>query len=69
MHLKMIKSSAAYLLTLLTNVTIEANSVDPDQTATVEQSIFDIHYLTKRLLNISSDDKVDDFCCDWRFEI
>ena len=37
MHWKMMPalSSAAYiLLTLLTNVSVEANSVDPDQTAT-----------------------------------
>ena len=66
MHFKMIKSSAAYLLTLLTNVSIEANSVDPDQTSTVEQSIFDLHYLTQRLLNISTNQMT--FCCDWHSE-
>ena len=38
MHLKMLSVQVIcciYLLTLLTNVSIEANSVDPDQTAPV----------------------------------
>ena len=45
MHLKchMLKSSdALYLLTLLTNAIVEANSVDPDQ----QQSILCLHCLT-----------------------
>ena len=43
MHLKCHKSSNAfYLLTLLTNTTVETNSVDPDQ----QQSILCLHYLT-----------------------
>ena len=36
-----------YLLTLLTNVSVEANSVDPDQTAPF------LHCLSERLVNIS----------------
>ena len=49
MYLKcyMLKSSdALYLLTLLTNVIVEANSVGPDQ----QQSILCLHCLTQRLL-------------------
>ena len=42
MHLKCHKSSdALYLLTLLTNAIVEANSVDPDQ----QQSILCLHCL------------------------
>ena len=51
----MIKSSdALYLLTLLTNAIVEADSVDPDQ----QQYILCIHCLTQGLLNISADDKM-----------
>ena len=39
------------------NISIEANSVDPDQTALGEQSALDLHCLFKRLHNISIDDK------------
>ena len=49
MHLKchMLKSSdAIYLLSLLTNVIVDANSVDLDQ----QQSILCLHCLTQRLL-------------------
>ena len=49
MHLKchMLKSSdAIYLLTLLTNVIVEANSVDQEQ----QQSILYLHCLTQMLL-------------------
>ena len=51
----MLKSSdALYLLTLLTNAIVEADSVDPDQ----QQYILCIHCLTQRLLTISADDKM-----------
>ena len=49
MHLKchMLKSfDAIYLLSLLTNVIVDANSVDPDQ----QQFILCLHCLTQRLL-------------------
>ena len=42
-----------YLVALLTNVSVDANSVDPHQTAPqlwFEQSDLAQHYLTKRLL-------------------
>ena len=42
------------------NISIEANSVDPDQTALGEQSALDLHCLFKRLHNISIDDKTYD---------
>ena len=44
---------------LLFNISIEANSVDPDQTALGEQSALYLHCLFKRLHNISIDDKND----------
>ena len=42
-----------YLLTLLTSVSVQANSVDPDQTA----SVVTFQQMTK----------ADNFCLDWRF--
>ena len=46
MNLKWQKSSKTfYLLTLLTNAIVEANSDDPDQ----QQCILCLHCLTKRL--------------------
>ena len=50
-----------YLLTLLTNVSIEANSVDPDQTA---PTLFD----QKASEIFQQTTKIDVFCCDWHFE-
>ena len=47
---------------LLFNISIEANSVDPDQTA------LDLHCLFKRLYNISIDDKNIRLCCNIRFK-
>ena len=47
---------------LLFNISIEANSVDPDQTA------LDLHCLFKRLHNISIDDKNIRLCCNIRFK-
>ena len=52
-----------YLQTLLTNVSIEENSVDPDQTA---QSEFE-STLSKSSEKKSADDKTD-ICCEWRFD-
>ena len=53
---------------LLFNISIEANSVDPDQTALDEQSALDLHCLFKRLHNISIDDKNIQLCCNIRFK-
>ena len=53
---------------LLFNISIEANSVDPDQTALGEQSALDLHCLFKRLHNISIDDKNIRLCCNIRFK-
>ena len=53
MHLEMSSAQViccVYLLTLLTNASVEANSVVPDQTALKEQSDLGPHCLTKRLL-------------------
>ena len=46
-----------FLQTLQTYFCIQANSVDPDQTA-----------LQKWLLKSQADDKADDNSCDWRFK-
>ena len=35
MHLKMLSAEVVYCKTVLTNLSIEANSVDPDQTAPI----------------------------------
>ena len=43
----------------LVDVSSDANSVDPDQTISTEQSDLDLHCLSKRLLNIITDDKRD----------
>ena len=48
-------------LILLTDLSIETNSVDP------EQSGLGLHRLSKRRLNILEDDKSDEICSDWRF--
>ena len=44
------------------NISIKANSVDPDQTA------LDLHCLFKRLHNISIDDKNIRLCCNIHFK-
>ena len=54
-----------FLQTFQTYVCIQANSVDPDQTAPRgEQSDLGPHCLQKRLLKSRADDKADDSCCD-----
>ena len=47
---------------------IQANSVDPDQTALKEQSDLGPYCLQKWLLKSQADDKADDNSCDWRFK-
>ena len=63
-----------FLQTFQTYFWIQANSVDPDQTAPLirlllkEQSDLGPHYLQKWLLKSQADDKADDNCCDWQFK-
>ena len=47
---------------------IQANIVDPDQTAPKDHSDLGPHCLQKWLLKSQADDKADDNCCDWRFK-
>ena len=66
MHLKM-SSAEVVCCKNLPNITdelsIEANSVDPEQTAPI------VHTVCHRgFLIISADEKTDDFCCDWRIK-
>ena len=53
-----------FLQTFQTYFCIQANSMDPDQTA----SDLGPHCLQKLLLKSQADDKADDNCCDWRFK-
>ena len=69
-----------FLRTFQTYFCIQANSVDPDQTAPAEavwsgirlllqeQSDLGPHCLQKWLLKSQADDKEDDNCCDWQFK-
>ena len=56
-------SAANFCLTLLTNLSIEANRVDPHKTAPIGSgsSLFVIEAFQQTR-------KADDFCCDWRFK-
>ena len=59
------------LQTFQTYFCIQANNVDPDQTAPrglEEQSDLSPHCLQKWLLKSQADDKADDNCCDWQFK-
>ena len=53
-----------FLQTFQTYFCIQANSVDPDQTA----PDLGPHCLQKWLLKSQVDDKADDSSCDWRFK-
>ena len=61
-----------FLQTFQTYFCVQANSVDPDQTAPLlllkEQSDLSPHCLQKRLLKPQADDKADDNSCDRRFK-
>ena len=62
-------SSAEYSCKLFKPICcIQANSVDPDQTALKEQSDLGPHCLQKWLLKLQADDKADDNCFDWQFK-
>ena len=52
-----------FLQTFQTYFCIQANSVDPDQTAPLGP-----HCLQRWLLKSQADDKADDNSCDWRFK-
>ena len=53
-----------FLQTFQTYFCIQANSVDPDQTA----PDLGPHCLQKWLLKSQADDKADNNCCDWQFK-
>ena len=53
-----------FLQTFQTYFCIQANSVDPDQTA----PDLDPHGLQKWLLKSQADEKADYNCCDWQFK-
>ena len=59
-----------FLQTFQTYFCIQANSVDPDETAPrEEQSDLGPHCLQKKwLLKSQADDKADNNCCDWQFK-
>ena len=50
-----------YLLTLLTNISVEANCVDQDQTAPI-RTIWLESNASKTFQQLK---KADDVCCDW----
>ena len=54
-----------FLQTFQTYYCIQANSVDPNQTA---PSLIWVHTVCKNVLKPQADDKVDDKCCDWQFK-
>ena len=69
MHLKR-SSAEGVCCKKLPNITdqlgIEGKSVDPEQTAS---SLIRVHTVCHRgFLNISADEKADDFCCNWHFK-
>ena len=73
LHLKM-SPAANYCITLLTNLSIEANNVDPDQTAPLSSASLIRAVLSGSTLFVKEASatfkemiKSDDFCCDRRF--
>ena len=56
-----------FLQTFQTYFCIQANSVDPDQTA--KGAVWSGSTLfAKWLLKLQANDKADDNCCDWQFK-
>ena len=53
-----------FLQTFQTYFCIQANSVDPDQTA----RLIWVHTVCRSDLKSQADDKADDNSCDWRFK-
>ena len=68
MHLKM-TSAEVVCCKSLPNITdelsMEAKSVDPEQTAPMSSLIWVYTVCHGGFLNTSADEKADDFCCDW----
>ena len=56
-----------FLQTFQTYFCIQANSVDPDQTA-LRSSLIWVHTVCKNDLKSQAGDKADDNSCDWRFK-
>ena len=62
-------SSAEYSYKLFKPIfCIQANSVDPDQTAPLGAVWSGSTLFAKWLLKSQADDKADDNCCDWQFK-
>ena len=57
-----------FLLTFQTYFCIQANSVDPDQTAPREAVWSGSICLQKWFLKSQADEKADDNYCDWQFK-
>ena len=72
MHLLM-SSAEVVCCKQLPNITeelsIEANSVDPEQTALYRSSLnWGILFVREAFSTFQQTKKVDDFCCDWRIK-
>ena len=57
-----------FLQTFQTYFCIQANSVDPDQTAPKRSSLIWVHTVCRNDLKSQADEKADDNCCDWQFK-
>ena len=55
-----------FLQTFQTYFCIQANSVDPDQTA--RGAVWSGSTLFAKILKWQADDKADNSCCDWQFK-
>ena len=57
-------------ITILTNLSIETNSVGPDQTAPTRAVLSGSTLFVKKVSEIfQQTTKTDDFYCDWRFMV
>ena len=57
-----------FLRTLQTNFCIQANSVDPDQTAPKGPVWYGSTLFAVMTFKVTAEDKADDNSCDWRFK-
>ena len=55
-----------FLQTFQAYFCIQANSVDPDQTA--RSSLIWVHTVCQNDLKSQADGKADNICCDWQFK-
>ena len=54
------------LSSITEELSIGANGVDPEQTDPIRSSLIWVHTVFHRgFLNISADEKADDFCCEF----